>query len=241
MNDWIATAAAMPTSRTRGAAFAHTRARRVAKSFALSIPVTVALALAVAPHSFAEQPPANPPAAPVQAAPSGGKTEQGSPGETGQSGLILSPWTKFCVNGDTPGQPPDAKDKKVCFTGSDAHLETGDKLVVALLMEPQGDDKKLLRITVPLGVQLPAGTRIVIDENEPITAPYLVCAANNGCIADYKADAGLITKLKNGRRLTIQAFEKGRPLSIALPLDDFAKAFDGPPTEPGVAPEEQQR
>jgi hypothetical protein len=37
---------------------------------------------------------------------------------------------------------------------------------------------------------------------------------------------------EKGRSLAIQAFEKGRPISFTLPLTGFAKAFDGPASEP---------
>ena len=62
----------------------------------------------------------------------------------------------------------------------------------------------------------------------------------NGCMADYKADADLIAKLKAGRKLTIQAFDKGKPISFALPLTNFAKAYDGPPSDPTGLNEQQE-
>jgi invasion protein IalB len=83
-----------------------------------------------------------------------------------------------------------------------------------------------------LGVALVPGARIVIDEKEAMTAPYVVCLPKNGCMADYKADADLIEKLKSGRNLMIQAFNKGTPISFTLPLTGFAKAYDGPASDP---------
>ena len=50
--------------------------------------------------------------------------------------------------------------------------------------------------------------------------------------AAYKADTDLIEKPKKGRSLAIQAFEKGGPTSFTLPLAGFAKAYDGPATDP---------
>ena len=88
-----------------------------------------------------------------------------------------------------------------------------------------------MRITLPLGVALVPGARIVIDD-AAMTAPYVVCLPQNGCIADYKAEGDLIEKLKKGRTLAIQALEKGRPINFTLPLAGFAKAYDGPPSDP---------
>jgi invasion protein IalB len=113
-------------------------------------------------------------------------------------------------------------------------------LVIALLIEPEGGGTKLLRVTLPLGVALVPGARIVIDEKEGMTAPFVVCLPKNGCMADYKADADLIEKLKNGRSLAIQSFDRGKPISFTLPLTGFAKAYDGPAENPTILNELQQ-
>jgi invasion protein IalB len=191
----------------------------------------VALALTVVPHAFAQQPATNPPVPLAQAAPepNAGHAQQMAPGETVQ--LIFSPWTRYCAKGLTE-KSSEIGAKEVCFTASDGHLTSGEKLVIALLIEPEGGDTILLRVTLPLGVALVPGARIVIDEKEAMTAPFVVCLPKNGCMADYKADADLIEKLKKGQGLAIQAFEKGRPISFNLPLTGFAKAYDGPASDP---------
>jgi invasion protein IalB len=198
-----------------------------AKALAFITPATMALALAGAPHAFAQQPSTNPPTPPLQ---------QGAPAETAQNGaqveLIASPWTKYCATGLTT-KSSEITTKGVCFTASDAHLKSGEKIVIALLIEPENGDKKLFRVTLPFGVALVPGARIVIDEKDAVIAPYVVCEPKaGGCIADYQADADLIAKLKNGRSLAIQAVDKAKPVSFTLPLTEFAKAYDGPPSDP---------
>ncbi len=198
-----------------------------------------ALALTVGPRAFAQQPSTNPPAPPTQAAPgpNAGQAHAGAPAGRAQNGqqqqlqVIASPWTRYCIKNPTE-QSSEVRTKEVCFTASDGHLTSGQKLVIALLIEPQGGDTKLLRITLPLGVALVPGARIVIDEKDAMTAPYVVCLPKNGCMADYKADGDLIEKLKKGRTLAIQAFEKGKPIDFTLPLIGFAKAYDGPASDP---------
>ena len=110
-----------------------------------------------------------------------------------------------------------------------------------VLIEPEGDPKKLLRVTLPLGMQLVHGTRVIVDQNQPMTAPYVICFTN-GCMADYDATADLIAKMKKGQGLVIQAINStGQPISLVLPLADFAKAYDGPPTDPKVFEEQQKK
>src|SRR5215470_14549886 len=65
--------------------------------------------------------------------------------------LIYSPWAKFCGKGNNPG------DKEVCFTGKDARTEAGQPVVAAALIEPEGEPKKLFRVTLPSPLQLQNG------------------------------------------------------------------------------------
>jgi invasion protein IalB len=189
---------------------------------------------AAEPAAQAQQAPAAPGAQPGQP----GQAAQGQ-GQQQQVQLIYSPWTKFCLKGQ-PGQPPDPNAKQVCFTGKDARVESGQPVAAAVLIEPEGQDRKILRVTLPLGMQLAHGTRVIVDQNQPMTAPYVICFSN-GCMADYEANPDLIGKLKKGQGLVLQAINStGQPLSLVMPLGDFAKAYEGPPTDPKVF-EEQQR
>jgi invasion protein IalB len=197
-----------------------------------------------APAPAAPKPaPAKKPAAPkppaAQAAPPG-DAQQAPPQGQAQGGgdqvqLIFSPWTKFCLKGQ------EANAKQVCFTGKDARIESGMPVVAAVLIEPETEPKKILRVTLPLGMQLIHGTRVIIDQNQPMTAPYVICFTN-GCMADYEASADMITKMKSGQGLVVQAINStGQPISLVLPLTDFAKAYDGPPTDPKVFEEQQKK
>jgi len=241
------------------------RTLALAKIIALTVPLTVALAIAAGPPAAAQdQPaPAAPPAskekpkpakkhkaaapeAPQPAVPAqqpappqqGQQPPQGQAGQQAQ--LIFSPWTKFCLKGQ-PGQAPDPNAKQICFTGKDARIESGMPVVAAVLIEPEGQERKILRVTLPLGMQLAHGTRVIIDQNQPLTAPYVICFTN-GCMADYEANADMIGKMKKGQGLVIQAINStGQPISLGMPLADFAKAYDGPPTDPKVFEEQQKK
>jgi hypothetical protein len=74
-----------------------------------------------------------------------------------------------------------------------------------------------------------------------MTAPYMICFPN-GCMADYEASGELIGKLKKGQSLVVQAINsQGQGVSLTLPLPDFGKAYDGPPTDPKVLEERQKK
>jgi invasion protein IalB len=149
--------------------------------------------------------------------------------------FIYSPWTKFC------GRGQNATAKQVCLTGKDARTEAGQPVVAAALIEPDGEPRKLFRITLPSPVQLQYGTRVIVDQQPPMTGPFFTCFAN-GCMADFEATPDLIGKFKHGQMLTIQAINlAGSAISFALPLVDFAKSNEGPPTDPKVFAEQQKK
>jgi invasion protein IalB len=130
---------------------------------------------------------------------------------------------------------------KVCFTGKEGRIDTGMLVIGAVLIEPEGAPNKVLRVTLPLGMQLPPGTRAIVDGGQPMTAPYLVCFPN-GCMADYEASTELVGKLKQGKSLVVQAINsQGQGISLAVPLPDFAKAYDGPPTDPKIVEDRQKK
>jgi invasion protein IalB len=154
--------------------------------------------------------------------------------------LIYAPWTKFCLKGQ------DANAKQVCFTGKDGRIESGQPVIAAVIIEPEGEPKKILRVTLPLGMQLVHGTRVIVDGNTPMQSPYVICFAN-GCMSDYEVTPELLGNMKKGQNLVVQAINSnGAPLTLPLPLQEtggssFAKAYDGPPTDPKQFEETQKK
>ena len=85
------------------------------------------------------------------------------------------------------------------------------------------------------------GTRVIIDSNAPAQSPYVICF-QNGCMSDYEVTPELLANLKKGQNLIVQAINSnGAPLTLPLPLAEFAKAYDGPPTDPKVFEETQKK
>jgi invasion protein IalB len=222
MDDRNISAPAGPAIRAVAVALASTMLAAVAGSAAVAQTPPAPKAAPPAPPAQPKQPPKAAPAAQPKAAPAPAEAQQG--GEQPQ--LIFSPWTKFCLQG------PEQGAKKVCFTGKDGRVETGMPVIAAVLIEPEGEPRKILRVTLPLGMSLQPGTRVIVDQGQPMNAPYVICF-NNGCMADYEASGELIDKLKKGQGLVVQGINGGgQPVSLVLPLADFAKAYNGPPTDP---------
>ncbi|MCX7297941.1 MAG: invasion associated locus B family protein [Hyphomicrobiales bacterium] len=198
------------------------------------------LGLLAAPSAQAQTPPppaaAKKPAAPPAAKP-GAAPPAAAPAAPAaavdQPQLMYSPWMKIC------GKGPDTNNQQVCVITKDGRLENGMPVAIVQLFEPEGG-QKIMRVTVPLGMQLAHGTRMFIDQGQPVQEPYKICFPV-GCMSDYPLTDDVIGKMKKGQMLTVQAINmQGTPISLPLPLGDFAKAYDGPATDPKVF-EEQQR
>jgi invasion protein IalB len=145
---------------------------------------------------------------------------------------VISPWRKMCGRDGPPGA---LGAPEICLVLAEAQLETGQFAGGAVLVEPQDDKPKILRVTFPTGVRLPPGTRIIIDHDQPVQQPYVVCLPRSGCMSDYEVDPATISKLEKGKMLTIQAIgREGQTIIVELPLDGFAKARKGPAIDPQV-------
>jgi invasion protein IalB len=207
--------------------------------------VGVASVIAQAPPPAAPAPakkaqpkqPAKQPAPPAQAAPQQPAPQQppAAAGQPQQIPLVYSTWVKLCGK-----NPQDANAKELCQTMKEAHMESGQFVAAAALIEMQGEPKKILQLILPTRLLLPPGTRVTVDANPPSDGPFIICAPEF-CMAQHEVTEDFVTKLKAGQTLQIQAInDQKQTVSYLLPLADFAKAHDGPPTDPKVLEEQRK-
>ena len=244
------------TYRTKSA-----KTRTASKVFA-ALTATIMLAAGSVSYAVAQPTPApaNPPPAPAKPRPAPAKPaaqpaqqqqapaaqqqtpaqQQAAPNGGDQPQLIFSPWVKLC------NKDADPKAKRICVTVKDGRVESGLLVVSVAIIEMDGEAKKLLRMSLPYGVALQHGTRLIVDQGQPATSPFVTClppvVPPGGCIADYEASADMIGRMKKGQVLTVQAIHmNGQAMSPQMDLKDFAKAYDGPPTDPKVFEEQQKK
>jgi invasion protein IalB len=138
-----------------------------------------------------------------------------------------SPWKKFCGNGQA------LKGGEGCLTFKDGRDAAGQPVVAATLMEPAGDPGKVFRFTLPAPLLLRHGADLRIDGQPPVRSAFFTCFGT-GCMADVEATPELVTKLKSGHMLQIEAVNlAGNTVTFPLPLDDasgnsFQKANEEP-------------
>jgi invasion protein IalB len=140
--------------------------------------------------------------------------------------LTSSPWTKFCLSGDT-----------TCFVGANIRTEC-EVIAEAALIEQSGEAKKTLRITLPTHVKQENGLSFAIDRAQLIPRPFDPCYPN-GCSATYEAGPELVDQLKHGQTLAVTAVDgDNSAIHRRLPLAGFAEAYDGPPVQPKALEEQ---
>ena len=187
----------------------------------------------VAAHAQQQKPAAQAPAkgaapAATAAAPAAGAPAQGA--DANQSA-----WVKLCEKATLKKNDKEEK-LDICLTHHERlDGNTGMVIVSAALREVQGNPKKHLMVMVPLGVALPAGLQIKIDEDkEPTKLTYTICHPG-GCTAEVEASDEIVNKLKKGKQLMVAAMNvAAKPIFLPVPLTGFEPTLAGKPVDPEV-------
>ena len=148
--------------------------------------------------------------------------------------LDKTDWTKIC-----PKAPPGSK--ALCMTTRDFTTAQNQPPPVALaIYDVKGEDARILRILLPVGLLLKPGIRLAVDKGPMIEGSFQFCMPN-GCFAEARVNGKALAEMKKGTDLNIVA--KGmanNEVTFALPLAGFGKGFDGPAIPPEVIAKEQQ-
>jgi invasion protein IalB len=212
-----------------------------------AVPAAQAQAPAPAPATKPKPPAPKPPVAapkPPAAQPAPAPQQQAAaPAQAQMPNFVYTPWVKICAT--PPAQNGQPAQKQMCFTGKDARTDQGVPIVAAQLVEMEGEATKVLRITLPFGLAVQQGIRLIVDQDAPMPGAFVTCmplAPNMGCVSQYDATPELVTKLKKGQTLTIQAINlQNQVISFPLALADFAKANEGPATDPKKYEDDQKK
>lgn len=107
-----------------------------------------------------------------------------------------------------------------------------DKPAVTLLiiiLKTADQKSRLLRVIAPLGVLLPAGLGLKIDQADMGRAGFVRCM-KTGCIAEVAMDDKLIEALKRGKTATFIVFQTPEEgVGIPVLLNGFASGFESLP------------
>jgi len=177
-------------------------------------------------------------APPPPAAESGGRYLAPPPsGQSNRLPLVATQkeWTKVCGKDQTAN-------KEVCYTTRDFSAEAGKPPVLALAVyDIKGDDTKIVRMLMPIGLMLRPGFRFAVDGGPTTDGAYEICFPN-GCFAEAKVKTATIDSMKNGKTLDVSVRNQANAeVVFAVPLENFGKAFDGPAIDPEVLKKQQEQ
>lgn len=144
----------------------------------------------------------------------------------------VSSWVKLCQEMEIKKGDPK---KSVCIVHHERlDPNSGMTIVAAAVRTIEGVDKQAFMVTVPLGVALPPGMQIKVDDQkDPIALKYSHCLPN-GCTAETEATKELLQKLMSGKVVNVATINAGAPEQILfqVPLNGFKQTYDGPPVDP---------
>ncbi len=125
--------------------------------------------------------------------------------------------------------PAGAKTEQCALVQSVQAEDKPNVTLVVIVLKTADGRSRLLRVIAPLGVLLPSGLGLRIDQNDVGRAGFVRCLPS-GCVAEVVMDDDLMTKLRNGQAATFIVFQTPEEgIGIPVSLAGFGKAFESLP------------
>ncbi|MGB6923199.1 MAG: invasion associated locus B family protein, partial [Methyloceanibacter sp.] len=141
---------------------------------------------------------------------------------TGPGSVVKETYGAWQVSCRTP---PGAKEEKCALVQSVTAEDRPNVGLTVVFYKAIGEDKKLLRVVVPLGVLLPTGLGLKIDDQDVGNAPFLKCS-KRGCIAEVVLQEEVIKKLTTGTNAVFIIFDTPEAgIGIPISLQGFGDAL----------------
>jgi invasion protein IalB len=138
-------------------------------------------------------------------------------------GAVKSVHKDWQIRCDTP---PGAKTEQCALIQSVTAEDRANVGLTVIVLKTADQKSRLMRVVAPLGVLLPSGLGLKIDQADIGRAGFVRCLPN-GCIAEVIMDDELIKKLRSGKSATFIIFQTpeegiGFPMSLA----GFGEGYD---------------
>lgn len=98
--------------------------------------------------------------------------------------------------------------------------------LTVIVLKTADQKSRLMRVLAPLGVLLPSGLGLKIDQADVGRAGFVRCLPN-GCVAEVIMDEKLVGQLKTGQIATFIIFQTPEEgIGIPVSLSGFTQGFD---------------
>ncbi len=141
-------------------------------------------------------------------------------------GVVKSKHGDWDLRCETP--PGSAREQCALLQSVSAEDKPNINLMVIVLKTADGKNR-LLRVIAPLGLLLPSGLGLKIDDTDVGRAGFVRCLPT-GCVAEVVMEEKLIEQMKNGQRATFIIFQTPEEgIGIPLSMAGFKEGFDALP------------
>ena len=138
-------------------------------------------------------------------------------------GAVKSVHKDWQIRCDTP---PGAKAEQCALIQSVTAEDRANVGLTVIVLKTADAKSRLMRVVAPLGVLLPSGLGLKLDQADVGRAGFVRCLPN-GCIAEVIMDEELIKKLRTAKTATFIIFQAPKE-GIVLPMSlaGFGEGYD---------------
>jgi invasion protein IalB len=125
--------------------------------------------------------------------------------------------------------PAGAKNEQCALVQSVAAEDRPNVTLLVIVLKTADGKSRLLRVVAPLGVLLPAGLGLKIDQTDVGRAGFVRCLTT-GCVAEVVMEDALLDQLRKGQTATFILFQTPEEgIGIPVSLNGFGPGFEGLP------------
>jgi invasion protein IalB len=122
--------------------------------------------------------------------------------------------------------PAGAKAEQCALVQNVAAEDRPNVTLLVIVLKTADAKSRLLRVVAPLGVLLPAGLGLKIDQADVGRAGFVRCLTT-GCVAEVVMEDTLLGQLKAGKQATFIVFQTPEEgVGIPVSLEGFGAGFD---------------
>lgn len=122
--------------------------------------------------------------------------------------------------------PPGAQSEQCALFQSVVAEDRANVGITVLVLKTADQKSRLMRVQAPLGVLLPAGLGLKVDNQDVGRAGFVRCLSR-GCYAEVVMDDALLGKLRTGQTATFFIFQTPEEgIGFPLGLKGFGEGFD---------------
>src|SRR5579871_4394634 len=146
-----------------------------------------------------------------------------SAGPAAAQGAVRSVHGDWQIRCETP---PGAQGEQCALMQSVVAEDRPNMTLTVIVLKTADQKARVMRVVAPLGVMLPSGLGLKIDNNDVGRAGFVKCLPN-GCIAEVVMDDKLIDQLRNGHTSTFIIFQSPEEgIGFPMSLKGFGDGYD---------------